>query len=48
MKRWSWGLVLWPVSLAAGCGSDPALPLSPPPLDAAAPAKVATATFALG
>jgi hypothetical protein len=48
MKRWSWGVLLWPVSLLAGCGAEPAAPGAVPPIDAAAPARTETATFALG
>jgi hypothetical protein len=49
MKRWTWGLFLWPVSLLAGCGAATALPPAPvPPVDAAAPARTETATLALG
>jgi hypothetical protein len=43
MKRWLWGLLFLP----AGCGPEgPTAP--PPPVDAARPARIETATFALG
>ena len=46
MKRLSVGLVSWSAALLSGCSQD--APLSPPPLDAAAPTHTETATFALG
>jgi hypothetical protein len=49
MKRWSSALLLWPVSLLLGCGETPARTPAPvPPIDAAAPARPESATFAVG
>lgn len=47
MRRWSL-MLLWPISLVAGCTAAPAVPAPPAPIDAAAPARTETATFALG
>lgn len=45
MKAWPWGLLS--TALLAGCDRQlPRLPI--PPIDAAAPAKIETATFGLG
>ncbi len=46
MKRWPWGFLFLPAPLLAGCAAAPTAP--PPPLDAAAPERTETATFALG
>jgi hypothetical protein len=45
MRPWSW-ILLWPLPLMAGCLVARAAPV--PPIDAAAPARTETATFALG
>jgi hypothetical protein len=45
MKRWP-GILLWPVPVLAGCVGVSTAPI--PPIDAAAPARAETATFALG
>lgn len=48
MRRGGWR-VLWLVPGLAGCLAAPAVPTAPiPPLDAAAPARVETASFGLG
>jgi hypothetical protein len=47
VKRWPC-LIFGPVCLLAGCVAAPAAPAPPAPIDAAAPAKTETATFALG
>jgi hypothetical protein len=47
MHRWPWGLLSGASLMIAGC--EKALPRAPiPALDAAAPARTETATFALG
>jgi hypothetical protein len=46
MKRLSLGLFSWSAALLSGCSQDAPLPIAP--LDAAAPARTETATFALG
>jgi hypothetical protein len=45
MRRWPW-ILLWPFPLLAGCTAARTAPI--PPIDAAAPARTETATFALG
>jgi hypothetical protein len=44
MKKWPWGFFF--CSALAGCEKAPSLPI--PPIDAAAPTEIETATFALG
>jgi hypothetical protein len=45
MRSWPW-ILFWPVPLLAGCAATPAAPI--PPIDDTAPARLETATFALG
>jgi hypothetical protein len=46
MHRWPWGLLSGASLLLTGCDKPPQAPI--PPIDAAAPTKFETATFALG
>jgi hypothetical protein len=46
MKLWPWGLLSGASALLTGCEQSVRAPL--PPIDAAVPAIVETATFALG
>lgn len=46
MKLWPWGLLTGASALLTGC--EQGVRSSPPSIDAAVPAVVETATFALG
>jgi hypothetical protein len=48
MKRMPWGLFSLSAGLLAGCEQQPPARAPVPPIEAAAPAKTQTATFALG
>ncbi len=48
MKLYPFGLLLSTLPVLAGCSGVQAQPKSRPAIDLAAPAKVETATFALG
>jgi hypothetical protein len=48
MNRWPWGLLAGASAWLVGCDRAPIARMPIPPIDAATPTVIETATFALG